>query len=243
MTMLDAGALPVEEPERVAPEAALLDVRDPLPVRLLREGDLLTAELLADRGVEALLPQLLAAAAGAGALFGLALGLPGGVLPALATAVKFPLILLLSAGVSVPALRISAGLSGLRLRGPQLSALLLQALATAATAMAALAPLAVVVWLTVSTFSSVDYYVYRRAIAAFTAVAALGGLWGASRLLRALPLSAALPWATVFALSGLQLSWLLRPVIGQPGEDFALLRPMISNGLVEVARLIATVLG
>lgn len=225
-------ALPLEPP----PPA------DFLPVRLLRDGASITQQILEDREVDALLPRLLTVSACAGALFGLAIGLPGGGAQALLSAVKLPVVLLGAAALGLPALRLGAALAGRRLRAAQISALLLQGLATAATTMAALVPLAVVVWLTASTFSDSDWYVYRRAVAAFTAVAALGGLVGASRLLRALPLTAVLGWAGLFGVAGLQLTWLLRPVVGSPSDSLVLLRALESNGLAELLRLVATVL-
>lgn len=215
---------------------------EPLVGRLLRDGRGISAEILDDLRTEELVPRLLALTGVCGAVFGAAIGLPGGLAQAAASAVKFPLILLGAAALSVPALALATSLSGVRLRLPQLSALVLQALSTAAAVMAALVPLAVVVWLSASAFSSSDWYVYRRAVAAFTGVAALGGVVGALRLLRALPSLAVGPWSLLFGLAGLQLTWLLRPVIGQPDGDFVLLRPLESNGLAEVLVMLNRVL-
>ena len=237
--------IPLAHPDPIAPVIALPEAPpedEALVGRVLRDGRGITAEILADQEPELLIPRLLATAAGAGAVFGLAIGLPGGLDQALASAVKFPLVLIGAAGVSLPALRFACALSGQRLRAAQISALLLQSLATAATSMAALAPLAVVVWLTASTFSDSDYYVYRRAVAAFTVVAGLGGLVGASRLYRALPVLTVTPWAVLFGAAGMQLTWIIRPVVGQPGADFTLLRPLMSNAMAEVLVLLGRVL-
>ena len=230
-------SLPVEPPLPVTVEGSA----DPLAAQLLRDGGAVTDAITAGHA-SALTPRLLLTAAGAGALFGLAIGLPGGLAQALASAVKFPLVLLGSAALGVPALRVSCALAGYRGSTAQVSALLLQSLATAACTMAALAPLAVVAWLSASTFSSSELWVYRRAVAAFTAVAMVGGIVGAARLLRALPITAVVPWAGVLGAAALQLTWLLRPVIGKPDIDFALLRDLQSNGLAEVLVLIDTVL-
>lgn len=236
---LSPGATEALPPlETLAPPPAV----DFLPARLLHDGATITKQILEDRDVDVLVPRMLAVTAGAGALFGLAIGLPGGGAQAALSALKFPIVLLGGASISLPVLQLCASLAGRRLRPAQISALLLQSLATAATTMAALVPLAVVVWLSAQTFSDSDWYVYRRAVAAFTAVAALGGLVGASRLLRALPFSAVVPWAGLFGLAGLQLTWLLRPVVGSPAESLILLRPLESNGFAEVLKLIGTVL-
>ncbi len=232
-----AAADVLSTPEELSPP-----VVDFLPARLLRDGAAITNQILEDREVDALVPQLLAVAVGSGALFGLAIGLPGGGAQALISAIKLPVVLLGAASVGLPALQLCSALAGRRLRAAQVSALLLQSLATAATTMAALVPLAVVVWLTANTFYTSDWYVYRRAVAAFAAVAALGGLVGASRLLRALPITAVIPWAGLFGVAGMQMTWLLRPVIGSPSDELIFLRALESNGLAEILRLIDTVL-
>lgn len=215
---------------------------EPLVGRLLRDSRGLSAEILQDLETEALIPRLLALTGGCGAVFGLAIGLPGGLAQAASSAIKFPIVLMGAAALTVPALALAASLSGVRLRLPQLSALVLQALSTAAAVMAALVPLAVVVWLSASAFSDSDWYVYRRAVAAFTVVAGVGGLVGALRLVRALPFLAVGPWSILFGLAGLQITWLLRPIIGQPQQPFSLLRPLESNGLAEVLVMFSKVL-
>ena len=65
---------------------------------------------------------------------------------------------------------------------------------------------------------------------------------GATRLLRVLPVRATLLWSGVLGLVGLQLTWLLRPVIGMPGQ-LVVLRPVESSGLAEVLQALAAVLG
>lgn len=215
--------------------------------QLLRDRTRLTAAVLADRGTSELVTGLTAITAVAAGAFGLAVGLQGGAFQAAMSAVKLPLVLLGAAGISLPILHLSCGLSGLRLELRQLSALVLHALATSAVTMAGLAPLVVVVWLTVSAFPlplggelctdggcDGGWYAYRRVVLATVGVAALGGLAGASRLLRIVPLRAALPWTVAFGLAGVQLSWLLRPLVGMPEGPLVILRPLESSGLHEI---------
>lgn len=246
MSVSNPGFAPEFSAHVPDPEPSLEALAPPgvdfLPARLLQDGASVTRQILEDRDVDALVPRLLAVSACSGALFGLAIGLPGGGAQAMISAFKLPVVLLGAASLGLPALQLGASLSGRRLRSAQVSALLLQSLATAATTMAALVPLAVVVWLTANTFYDSEWFVYRRAVAAFSAVAALGGLVGASRLLRALPFSAVLCWGALFGVAGLQMTWLLRPVIGSPSDDLVLLRSLQSNGFAEILRLIDTVL-
>lgn len=119
-TDLDLAPPPVLDP---APSAGLLD-------RVLRDPRGLSADIASDRDTAALLRGLLQVTAVGAALYGGAVGLTGGPVQALAGAAKLPLILLGGAAVSLPILHMSCALSGIRLQFRQLSALVLQALAT-----------------------------------------------------------------------------------------------------------------
>lgn len=50
-------------------------------------------------------------------------------------------------------------------------------------------------------------------------------------------------WVIVFALVGAQMSWVLRPFIGDPNQPFAFLRPKGSNFFQAVSTVIANLLG
>lgn len=209
---------------------------------LVREHRVLSASILAGHGDEVRGRLVVTAVTGA-ALFGLAVGMPGGVVQALLSAVKFPVVLLLSAGASLPVLYVGTGLAGRSIPYRNLSALVLQGVATAAVSMAALAPLVVVGWLTLSLLSGVEWWVYRRLMLLSLVICVLGGLAGARPLMDNLPASAAAPWTLAFGLVGLQFTWLLRPIIGNPAADHVvLLRPLESSGLREALEAIAAVL-
>jgi hypothetical protein len=213
--------------------------------RLLRDRRGLSAGILADAHDPALVPGLVRVSVGGAAAFGLAIGLPAGLGQMALGAVKLPLVLLLASALSLPVLHVATAQAGRRLRYGQLNALVLQALATGAVTMAGLAPLIALGWL----FTSVGeagadqaWYAYRRVVLGGAAVAGVGGLVGAARLLAVLPLRAVLPWAAAFGLCALQLAWLLRPVVGMPGGPLVLLRPLEENGLVQLLRALAAVL-
>ena len=217
--------------------------------RLLRDGAGLSRTLLEGPGAAAAVAPLALLAAGGAALFGLAIGLQGGLAQALVSAVKLPLVVLGSAALTLPMLHVCCAQAGRALAPERLSALVLQAVATATVTMAGLAPLAVVTWLTFSLGSGggheggdAAFYAYRRLVLATVAVGGLGGLVGAVQLWRVLPVRATLPWVGALGLVGLQLSWLLRPVIGMPGR-LVILRPVQGSGLSEVLSALAAVLG
>ena len=83
---------------------------EPIPMglldRVLRDRAGLTAEILSPAEPRHLLPGLVAITAASASLFGLALGLQAGVAQALVVAIKFPLILLGSAGTALPLLHV-----------------------------------------------------------------------------------------------------------------------------------------
>lgn len=218
----------------------------PLFDRLLRDGRPLSQELLTAPGVAARIGPLAAIAAGGAAVFGLALGIQGGAVQALVSAVKLPLIVLGAAGISLPVLHVAQALFGKPVAPERLSALVLQAVGTATVTMAGLVPLAVITWLTFAAGAGPDspelWVAYRRLVLATVAVGALGGLVGAARLRHAVSVRALLPWSAVLGLAGLQLTWLMRPVIGMPGRE-VLFRPLESNAVAEVLKALAAVLG
>lgn len=233
------GAVPAPLPPRV--------VSPPLVERLLRDGAGLAREIQHGAAPASWIGPLAGATALSAAIFGLAIGVPGGALQAAVSALKLPLVLLGSAGMTLPLLHMACAQAGLRLAPDRLAALVLQSMATASTAMAGLAPLALVVWLSMDLFGGTDpealaWYSYRRFVLAIVATGVLGGVIGAVPLLRVVPLRAALPWVAGLGLAGLQLSWLVRPVIGSPGP-FVWLRPLESSGLSAVLDALGAVLG
>lgn len=235
-----ASALPIEPPSgRLA---------GPLPAGgfrllecLLRDRKAITTAILRGTAPPRLTAGLVAIAAIGAAAYGASVGLVGGPLQAVATGVKLPIVLLGAAGISLPVLHVASALAGAPLRWSQLRDLVLQALSTATVTMAGLAPLVTVWWLSFSLGAS-DWYVYRRVVLAAVGVAAIGCLVGAGRLVRSVPLMAALPWTAAFGLSAVQLSWLFRPLVGTPDAPFILVRPLESNSLTEILTAIGAVL-
>ena len=252
MTLQETSCVPPSQAETTRtefppPPEALMETLE----RLLRDGRNQARAYLQHTPSHQTITSLALIAAGASAIYGLSIGFQGGALQALASAMKIPLVLLGAAAISLPLLHFTCVQADRPLSLPRLSALVLHSLGTAAVTMAGLAPLIVVAWLTVSAGLELDragdtdsaWFVYRRVVLVGVAVATVGGLAGAIRLLRAVPLRAALPWALFFGLAGLQLSWLLRPVVGMPGGSFALYRPLESNALSELLTALAAVLG
>jgi len=219
--------------------------------RLLREPSSVTREILERNTAHELIPSLVTITAGSAAVFGLSVGLQGGLPQAIASGVKIPITLLAAAGLSLPLLHLATALGGRRLRLEQLSAVVLQSLATATIVMACLAPLIAICWLTLAAGHAHGefgdacdwcWWVYRRVTLASFGIATIGGIAGAVRMLRTLSPISALIWTGSFALAGIQLAWLLRPIVGSPTGEWVLFRSLESSGLHEILVALLAVL-
>ena len=232
------------------PEVELGGTPIQLVGQLLRDRRAISAAILSGRAPARLRETLLGAALAGGGVYGLAMGVQGGLLQMVVSGIKLPLVIVGAGAVSLPALFMLARLFGGKVNIAVLGELLLQALATATLVMAGLAPLVAVWWLTVtpagelSEHDALDaaWQAYRRVVLAGVGVAGVGALVGARQLRGAVPLPASLAWSLVYGLCALQLTWLLRPVVGQPGS-FVLGRALEGDGLGRAVEAFFAVLG
>jgi hypothetical protein len=161
--------------------------------------------------------------------YGAIMGLSGSGPQAISSAVKLPLLYLLSLAVCFPVLYVVNVLMGSRLGFAQTLALILTALGLNAILLAACAPIALFFIVT-----GADYHFLKLL---HVGVLAFGGLWAMGALYRALvsmcehssvyPRHAVrilLLWMLVFGFVGTQMAWTLRPFLGAPGLKFELLR-------------------
>lgn len=168
---------------------------------------------------------ILTIAVGAGA-FGAALGFSRGGLQVLFAGVKLPLVILLTAAISTPALvavrRVTVGRGSM----PSALALVLSSLARGSLVLAALAPLVV---LAASWGAS-----YHQMVLIAVACCAVGGAVGLrlflSRLGGERPGARAVIGAAILlvvALVGTQMTWTLRPYVVRPRtEDLPFVRAL-----------------
>lgn len=196
--------------------------------------------------------RLTTAAFGLGALYGLCMGLyamltPGGPGAAqlAASALKVPLLFLLTLAVTFPSLYVFSALARSRLAPGRTLELLLAAVAVSLAILSSLGP--VTVFFTLSTES---YPFMKLLNVGFFALAGLGGLLFLRSALRAAFQAASAEgvrgqgaarwvlrgWVLIYAMVGLQMGWVLRPFIGAPGLPFALFRPRASSIFVDLPR-------
>jgi len=169
-------------------------------------------------------------------LYGFTMGLMGfthtftqGIQQGLTSAVKVPLLFLLSIGVCFPVLYVALVLMGVRLRFAQTLALILMATALNAVLLASCAPM---VFFFVVTGSDYDFIkLLHVAIFAFSGGWAMMALWQGlaamcdqSNLYPKRAVQILKVWILVFGFVGTQMAWSLRPFVGSPSLEFQVFR-------------------
>ena len=197
-------------------------MRTPDWVTLLRDPSETAARCTEERELASLARSSLASLVLGAAVLGGVLGsFRGGAQIPLA-AIKLPLVLLVTLAVSAPAFHALANTLGVRWSFRTVVALALAASARAALVLAALAP---PLWLAMDCGLG-----YHGCALAAVAVVALGGLVGASLVVRALGATASgvasgLACACVFLAVLAQASWIGRPYLVRPRtEDMVIVR-------------------
>jgi len=235
-------------------------------VDTLLRGGFTQREALREGRVEVAVSHLASAALPLGVVYGVFMGLyavmrggDGSGLQLLATAIKVPLLFLLTLLVTLPSLYVLSALSRSRLSFTHTVRLLLAAVTVNLALLASLGP--VTAFFTLSTES------YPFMILLNVVFFAVSGLVGLAFLRKALdvvfepeptPAPAAAPgaatgppalfaaprqdpagrvfsaWTLIYAVVGAQMGWILRPFIGAPSEPFQWFRERQSNFFVVV---------
>lgn len=173
-------------------------------------------------------------------LYRLLNGLPDGLLQALYSASKTPLLILGSFAIGLPVFFVLSTLLGLRSDFARSVSALITAQAATAIALAALAPLKLLFYLSTSDYSQA--LVFNGAL---FAVASGVGQLVLRRQFRPLIRRNArhrkllVGWATTYVFIAVQLAWLLRPFIGSAGLQVTFFRPEAwDNAYVVVTQLV-----
>ena len=170
-------------------------------------------------------------------IYGLSMGLFLGVIPALISGLKLPLLYVFTLAVCFPAFYAINSLWGSRLDVRQCIRLLLVATSANAAALASYAPFSFFFTLTTSrqgyTFLVLMHViVFGASAVASLAVIALVFRATAAHAGRRLQPHVVLAWGVLYAFVGTQMSWVLRPWVGSLSEPYAILRP-IGGSFVE----------
>jgi hypothetical protein len=179
------------------------------------------------------------------ALYGAVMGSSNSALQALCSAIKLPILFLITLVICLPTLYFFNLLFGSRLTLPQTLALILTAITVTAVLTLSFAPISLFFWLTA------PHYQFFKLLN--VAILTLTGFFGLTflvtgmghvqqedgRTARNLILRM---WILIYGFVGTQMAWTLRPFLGAPWVPFQIFRQLESNFYVNVAESIWEIL-
>ena len=179
------------------------------------------------------------------ALYGAVMGSSNSALQALTSAIKLPILFLITLVICLPTLYFFNLLFGSRLTLPQTLALILTAITVTAVLTLSFAPISLFFWLTA------PHYQFFKLLN--VAILTLTGFFGLTflvsgmnhvqqedrRTARALILWI---WIFIYGFVGTQMAWTLRPFLGAPGYPFQIFRQLGGNFYVNVIESIWDIL-
>ncbi len=177
-----------------------------------------------------------------GAFYGLVMGSfqlfrTGSGWNAITSMIKVPILLLMTTALCFPALYIFGLAGGAKLRAHSLWAALLGSHVVLTLSLAALSPIVFFFLTTVNSYVAVKFI--HVIVWGFAGLAGLKFLRGILRHLDPdLTKNARLMtlWMLLFALVGMQGSWMLRPFIGRPNQEFRAFRYLDGNIFEDLGR-------
>ena len=203
---------------------------------VLRRREEFFEQIFNGRELGSLLRWFLAAIVVMSGFYGVTMGAAGvtfhagtGLLQMAASAVKVPLLYLMSVAVCYPVLYIVVVLMGARLSFTQTLGLILLALTLNAVLLASCAPIVLFFIFTGSNYHFIK--LLHVVIFAFSGCWAMMALWQGlqamcekSNLYPRQAVRILQVWMLVFGFVGTQMAWSLRPFVGSPGMEFQWLR-------------------
>ncbi|MGD8456729.1 MAG: hypothetical protein PVF83_10115 [Anaerolineales bacterium] len=184
------------------------------------------------------------------AIYGLMTGLSHSWQQALSTAVKMPVLFLITLAITLPALYFfSLALLNVQFSVAQAGVVVLSGIGISAFLLLGLSPITLFFVLTSS-----NYTFFKLLALVFVAVSGIIGLsyilkgfaWvDKKNELTSKPIGVILlrVWVVLFGFVGAQMTWRLSPFIGAPQTPFAIIHPARDNFFVDVLKTIEQVLG
>jgi hypothetical protein len=171
--------------------------------------------------------------------FGFLLGFTRSPLAGLAAAPKLMLVGLGSLAVCLPALHVYGRLLGARISALQAVCEALVALATTGLTLLGLCP----VWLAFANAVNhppTGYFHVMLGSLGFLGLAALRGVWVLVKALRVQGRTVIhlLAWTALYGMVGVQMAWVVRPFVGNPGSPTVAIRPLESSAFDAAATLL-----
>lgn len=182
--------------------------------------------------------------------YGFVIGLPHSILQAVSSAVKMPLLFLVTMAFCLPALYFfSLALLGTTLSIIQVTAIVLSGIGVTAFLLLGLSPITLFFDLTSS-----SYPFFKVLTVVFVTVSGCIGLYylwrGMMRVDKDKELTMGTigrtllgTWLLVYGFVGAQMTWRLSPFIGNPEVQFVLLRPSRDNFFIDVFHAFSEAIG
>jgi len=210
--------------------------------QLLREPERIWRQIALERDLGRLNWQLVLASWVPLAIHGAVLGASNGGLQAVSSAVKLPVLFLLTLAICLPALYLFNLVFGSRLRLAQTLAIVLSGIATTGVLTLGFAPISVFFLLSAPSYGF--FKLLNVAVLALTGLAGLRVLVSGMAKVAAAAGSSAGPqsrtllrgWLIIYGFVGTQLAWTLRPFFGAPELPFELFRKLEGNFYVNIVQ-------
>jgi hypothetical protein len=230
-------------------------IESPLIVveRILRNRDDIWHQISSEYRLNWLIGQMLTSSAFALACYGVVLGASNSILQAISSAIKLPIMFLLTLAICLPTLYLFNLVFGARMTVRQALALVLTAITVTSMLTLAFAPISLFFLITAP-----DYEFFKLlnvGILTLTGSVGLSFLIKGMRRMNALnappeqgegapterPVNMGLIylWVILYGFVGTQLAWTLRPFFGDPGREFAIFRAIEGNFYVNIVNSFA----
>ena len=171
-----------------------------------------------------------------------------------ASAVKLPLLFLLSAAVCLPLLYVLNVLLGPKSQFRQVFSMIMSSIAVPSIVLGACAPIVLFFMLSTSSYG----FIKLLNVGVF-ALAGFYGVWYLKKNMLDILKAEGIPqeqfkereasvqkiiqwWLITYGFVGSQMAWILRPYIGNPGQEFSFFRSLESNFYLDVLQTIGTLL-
>lgn len=226
--------------------------------RILRNREDIWAQIAGEHSLNALIGQMFASTVISLGLYGAVMGMSRNLLQALSSAMKLPVLFLLTLAICMPTLYLFNLVFGSRLTLRQSIAMVLVAITVTSMLTLAFAPISIFFLI-----SAPDYEFFKLLN---VVILALSGIIGLSFLVNGMgrinALNNAPPehaegapatnntteqpvnmkllyvWIVLYGFVGTQLGWTLRPFFGDPGAEFALFRQIEGNFYVNIIQAV-----
>jgi hypothetical protein len=204
--------------------------------RFLRDRTGVWQQIVAEQDLGRLMREMLLSSVVSLSCYGGVVGFAHSFWQALASAVKLPVLFLLTLAICLPTLYLFNLVWGGRLSARQVLALALATITVTSALTLAFAPITLFFMITAPNYQF--FVLLNVLILTLTGSVGLSFLIQGTRFLNRSHAESAQPrvnlgllhaWLWLYAFVGTQLGWTLRPFFGYPGQPFVLFRPIESN--------------